>query len=228
MSRSRFDDQIFWRINMKFASLTLALALVAIGAGCSSVERSRSLASPGTPAKTLAMQVCSNCHAADGNSVSPNFPNLAGQQEEYLIAQLNEFRNHRREDPPGFTYMWGISRHLTDDQIKGLAAYFSAQKSVSPGSGNAKLIEEGKRIFESGLPEQNVPPCATCHGDQGMGNGQFPRVAHQHADYSVKQLTVFQKTDQRPDGAAMKVVTHSLSRQNMEAVAAYLQGMPAK
>jgi cbb3-type cytochrome c oxidase subunit III len=213
---------------MKRTSLTLTLVLVATGAGCTSIERSRSLANPSTPAKTLALQVCSNCHGVDGNSISPNFPKLAEQQEEYLIAQLNQFRNHRREDPPGFIYMWGISRHLTDDQIKDLAAYFAAQKSVSPGRGNPKLVEEGKQIFESGLPAQSVPPCSTCHGDHGQGNGQFPRVADQHADYAVKQLTVFQQTEQRPAGVAMKVVTHSLSRQNMEAVAAYLQEMPAK
>lgn len=213
---------------MKRTSLTLTLVLLAIGAGCTSIERSRSLANPSTPAKTLALQVCSNCHGVDGNSISPNFPKLAEQQEEYLIAQLNQFRNHRREDPPGFIYMWGISRHLTDDQIKDLAAYFAAQKSVSPGRGDPKLVEEGKQIFESGLPAQSVPPCSTCHGDHGQGNGQFPRVADQHADYAVKQLTVFQQTEQRPAGVAMKVVTHSLSRQNMEAVAAYLQEMPAK
>lgn len=213
---------------MNRTSLTLALALVAIGAGCSSLERSRSLANPSTSAKTLASQVCSNCHGLDGNSTSPNFPKLAEQQQEYIIAQLNQFRNHRREDPPGFIYMWGISRSLTDDQIKGLAAYFSAQQSVSPGRGNAKLTDEGKRIFDSGLPAQNVPPCSTCHGDHGQGNGQFPRVANQHADYVVKQLTVFKLTEERPTGVAMKVVTHALSRGNMRAVAAYLQEMPPK
>ncbi len=213
---------------MKRTSLTLVLALVALGAGCTSIERSRSLANPATPAKTLALQVCSNCHGADGNSVSPNFPKLAAQQQEYFVAQLNEFKSHRREDPPGFEYMWGISRSLTEDQIKGLAAYFAAQKSVSPGPANAKLVAEGKRIFNEGLPPQSVPPCSTCHGDHGQGNGQFPRVAYQHADYVVKQLTVFQRTNQRPDGIAMKAVTHALSRQNMEAVAAYLQEMPSK
>jgi cytochrome c553 len=214
---------------MKRTSLTLALALAVIGAGCTSIERSRSLANPGTPAKTLAAQVCSNCHGIDGNSTSPNFPKLAGQQEEYLVAQLREFRSHQeRVDPPGFEYMWGISRNLTDDQIKGLAAYFAAQKSVSPGRGNAKLTAEGKQIFDSGLPEQAVPACGTCHGDHGQGNGQFPRVANQHADYVIKQLTVYQRTNERPEGAAMKAVTHSLSRENMEAVAAYLQEIPPK
>src|SRR5450759_5110026 len=216
---------------MKQTSLTLALALAfaAIAAGCSSLERSRSLANPNTPAKTLAQQVCSNCHGADGNSVSPNYPRLSAQQEEYFVAQLQEFRSHQaRIDPPGFEYMWGISRSLTDDQIKGLAAYFATQKSLSPGPGNPKLLEKGKQIFDSGLPEQNVPPCGACHGDHGQGNGQFPRVANQHADYTIKQLTVYQRTNERPEGAAMKVVTHSLSHENMQAVAAYLQEIPSK
>ena len=213
---------------MKQGSFVLALALIVLSVGCTSIERSRSLANPNTPAKTLAMQVCSNCHGIDGNSVSPNFPKLAAQPEEYIVDQLNFFRNHRRADPEGFEYMWGISRSLTDDQIKGLAAYFSAQKSVPVEPGNPKLIAEGRKIFDSGLPELGVPPCSTCHGDHGQGNGQFPRVAYQHADYVIKQLAVFQRTDQRPDGVAMKAVTHSLSDQNMKAVAAYLQQMPEK
>lgn len=213
---------------MKRISLTLVLALAVIGAGCSSIERSRSLATPGTPAKTMAAQVCSNCHSIDGNSVSPNFPKLAEQQPDYIVAQLKGFRSHRRADPEGFEYMWGISRSLTDDQIKGLAQYFAAQKSVSPGPGDPKLVAEGKNIFDNGLPPQGVPPCSTCHGDHGQGNGEFPRIAYQHADYVIKQLTVFQRTNERPDGVAMKAITHSLSDQNMAAVAAYLQQMPSK
>lgn len=211
---------------MKTATITLVLALAAIGAGCTTtLERSRNLANPNVPAETLAQQVCSNCHHIDGNSISPNFPKLAAQQEEYFIAQLTAFRSHRRDDPPGFEYMWGISRSLTDAQIKGLAAYFAAQKSVSPGPGDPKLATEGKRIFHEGLPAQGVPPCATCHGDQGQGSGQFPRIANQHSDYVVKQLAVFQRTNERPDGVAMKAITHSLSDKDMEAVAAYLQDM---
>jgi cytochrome c553 len=213
---------------MKRTSLTLVLGLAVIGAGCSSMERSRSLATPGTPAKTLARQVCSNCHGIDGNSVSPNFPKLAAQPQEYIVAQLKGFRSHRRSDPEGFEYMWGISRSLSDNQIKGLAAYFSAQKSVPPGPGDPKLIAEGRNIFDSGLPAKGVPPCSTCHGDHGQGNGQFPRIAYQHSDYVIKQLTVFQRTNQRPDGVAMKAITHALNDKDMQAVAAYLQQMPAK
>lgn len=214
---------------MKTATITAVLALAAISAGCSTApERSRNLADHSVPGKTLAQQVCSNCHGVDGNSVSPNFPKLAAQQQDYVVAQLKGFRSHRRADPEGFEYMWGISRSLSDAQIEELAKYFSAQKSVSPGPGDPKLIAEGRKIFDSGLPKQGVPPCSTCHGDHGQGNGQFPRVAYQHSDYVIKQLTVFQRTNERPDGVAMKAITHSLSDKNMEAVAAYLQQMPAK
>ena len=214
---------------MKTATITALLVLAAISAGCStSPQRSRNLADPSVSGKTLAQQVCSNCHGVDGNSVSPNFPKLAAQPEEYIVNQLTFFRNHRRADPEGFEYMWGISHHLTDDQIKGLAAYFSAQKSTPLEPGNPKLVAEGRNIFDSGLPKQGVPPCSTCHGDHGQGNGQFPRIAYQHADYVIKQLAVFQRTDQRPDGVAMKAITHSLDKENMEAVAAYLRQMASK
>jgi cytochrome c553 len=208
--------------------LTAGIAAVAIAA-CTNLERSRSLNDPVVPAQATARQVCSNCHGVDGNSVSPNFPNLAGQTEPYLIEQLTGFRRHSRSDPAGFEYMWGLSRHLTDDQIKGLASYFASQKPLkhraAPGGGQAAA---GQKIFEDGIPEKNVPPCRSCHGDRAQGNGQFPRLADQHADYVVKQLGVFQRTDQRPDGAMMKSVAHDLTESNMKDVAAFLQAMPAQ
>ena len=78
-------------------------------------------------------------------------------------------------------------------------------------------------MFEGGLPDKGVPACATCHGDHGQGIERFPRLAHQHADYVFKQLNVFQRTDERPEGAIMKVIAHDLTQRNMEAVAAYVQ-----
>jgi len=72
---------------------------------------------------------------------------------------------------------------------------------------------------------RSIPACAGCHGARGEGNGTFPRLAGQHADYVVKQLVVFQRTDERPEGAIMKTVAHALTEDNMEAVAAYVQGL---
>ena len=207
----------------------ILLLFVLAATGCANIPRSRDVANPNVAGRTLAQQVCSNCHGITGAAHSPNFPNLAAQQEKYLVVQLKGFRAHSRHDPAGFEYMWGISHHLTDAQIDELAAYFSAQPPAhQPIEGKAARIAAGKAIFEHGLPAQAVPPCSSCHGPKGAGNGTFPRLAGQHLDYIVKQLTVFQRTNERPEGAIMKIVAHSLTRENIENVAAYLQSMSAR
>ena len=205
--------------------LVIAAALMLLG--CSNIERSRNLADPSVSARTLAQQVCSNCHGLTGNAESPNFPNLAGQVEHYLVAQLNGFRSHNRRDPAGFEYMWGLSRSLTDDQVKGLAAYYAAQAPMGQAiEGDAARLASGKALFETGVADKGIPACASCHGAKGEGNATFPRLAGQHADYLVKQLVVFQRTDERPEGAIMKTVAHELTRQNIDDVSTYLQAMP--
>ena len=204
------------------------LAAAGLAIACAPIERSRRLDNPAIPATTIARQVCSNCHGLDGNSVSPNFPRLAAQPQPYLVNQLTGFRNHHRADPAGFEYMWGLSRHLTDDQIHGLAAYFSSQVSAPNAATAGALAAKGRDIFEHGLADKQVPPCGSCHGDRGQGNGTFPRLAGQHADYVVKQLMVFQRTDERPEGAVMKTVAHLLTHDDMVAVADYVQSMPAR
>ena len=208
----------------KYASLGFVMLGIA---ACANVERSRNLNDPNVTAKSMAQQVCSACHGVDGNSISPNFPNLAGQTELYMISQLKEFRNHSRSDPAGFEYMWGLSRHLTDEQVSGLASYFSGQTLRPVQTGDVQVIA-GKKIFESGVPEKNIPACVSCHGDNGQGKDQTPRLAGQHADYLVKQLSVFQRTDKRPDGAVMKIIAHDLTEANKIDVAAYLQVMGPK
>jgi cytochrome c553 len=212
---------------MKPATLVLAAAAAVVSVGCANPERSRDVANPAVSASVMALQVCSNCHGVTGSSVSPNFPNLAGQTETYLVAQLNGFRSHGRRDPAGFEYMWGLSRSLTDEQIKGLAAYYASQSPETQKiEGDRSRIESGKTIFANGVADTGVPACSTCHGLEAKGNATFPRLAGQHADYVVKQLLVFQRTDERPEGVVMKVVAHKLSGQNIEDVAIYLQALP--
>jgi cytochrome c553 len=209
----------------KFWLTCVAVALAL--SGCSDLTRSRDLANPQVSALTLAQQVCSACHGLTGNATSPNFPNLAGQTPAYLAAQLRAFKSHGRSDPAGFEYMWGLSRGLTDTQIEGLSAYYAGQvQTRQPAQDSTAHIANGKAIYESGLEGKNVTACAGCHGNVGQGNEAFPRLAGQHADYVVKQLIVFQRTDERPDGAIMKTVAHNLTQQDIENVAAYVQTMP--
>jgi len=200
------------------------LAGIVIVAGCTNLERSRDLANPNVSPAVTAMQVCSNCHGIDGNSISPNFPKLAGQQKDYIIAQLENFRSHHRSDPAGYEYMWGISRSLTDDQIKGLAEYFSKQTPKPNLKVSEQEMTAGRLIFLNGVPNKETPPCLACHGPMAEGLGSFPRLAGQHQDYLVKQLHVFQETEGRP-GTPMKQVTHLLTNQEMVDVAGFLQAL---
>ncbi|MEN6585753.1 MAG: c-type cytochrome [Sulfuricella sp.] len=212
---------------MKKILLTLAVGLAVGSSGCSNIERSRDLANPNVPAEVTAVQVCSNCHGIDGNSVSPNFPRLAAQQPAYIVEQLTNFRGQHRADPAGFEYMWGLSHHLTDDQIKGLADYFSKQVALPNAPVDAKLVAAGKEIYEKGLPAKEAPPCIACHGPKGEGLANFPRLADQHQDYMIKQLQVFQRTDERPN-TPMTQVAHLLSLEEMKAVTGYLQAFPSE
>jgi cytochrome c553 len=211
----------------RVAIVGTAIAAFALG-GCAGVDRSRDVGNAAVAGKTLAMQVCSNCHGVDGNATSPNFPRLAAQPEQYLAVQLKSFRAHDRRDPAGFEYMWGLSRNLTDAQVDGIAAYFHAAAAKPNPAGSGPSAAVGKAIFDNGLPDQHVPACATCHGAEAEGHDQFPRLAGQHADYVRKQLLVFQRTEERPEGAVMKVVAHELQPPQIAAVADYVQGIAEK
>ena len=199
------------------------LAVLAVISGCANLERSRDLNNPNVAPAVTAVQVCSVCHGIDGNSVSPNFPRLAAQQPDYIVSQLESFRGHGRSDPAGFEYMWGISHNLSDEQIKGLADYYAKQVPKPNAALDEKLIAVGKEIYQNGVPSEEAAPCMTCHGPEAEGAATFPRLANQHQDYIVKQLQVFQRTDERPN-TPMTQIAHLLSVDEMRAVAAFLQG----
>lgn len=212
---------------MKHSLLLVAAAAALVVAGCANPSRSRDLNNPKVAGATLAQQVCSNCHGVTGISISPIFPKLAAQTPEYIVLELREFRSHQRADPPGFEYMWGISRSLTDRQIDELADYFSHQSPrPNPASADPRWIAAGDKIFHEGVPARGVPACLACHGADGQGNQAFPRLAGQHMDYVVKQLVIFQRTEMRPHGdTTMKPVTHELNDDNIRDVAAYVQSI---
>ena len=67
--------------------------------------------------------ICAACHGANGISMNPMWPNLAGQQELYLAKQIKAFRDGTRTDAT----MAPMVAALTDDDIANLAAYYAAQ-----------------------------------------------------------------------------------------------------
>jgi cytochrome c553 len=210
---------------MKTSSSLLLLSLLILSA-CSNLDRSRDLANPNVRPEVTARQLCSDCHGVDGNSISPNFPKLAAQQEAYLVKQLQNFRHRDRASTQSYQYMWGMTASLTDEQIKGLAQYYShkpMRASTSQRSDKAQL-ERGKEIFENGIPEKKAAPCQACHGSKGEGLVTFPRLAGQHQAYLERQLHIFQDNVGRP-GTPMGQITHGLNSDEMEAVSSYLASL---
>jgi len=196
-----------------------ALAVLA-GMTCSA-----SAHDPLTPEKIVerAIHVCNACHGEGGDSKAADNPKLAGQPAIYLADQLRAFRALKRSDSSAQAYMWGISALLDENTIEGIAEYYEMQQPTPGKPGKAALMERGRRIFEDGIPANNVRACVKCHGDDGEGESVFPRIASQHAEYIVKQMNEF-RTKLRPHGVIMaNKVVKPMTREDIEAVAAYLQ-----
>ncbi len=192
---------------------------------------SSALANPAAPAargdaakaQPIVNGVCGGCHGVDGNSMVPNFPKLAGLPFEYINKQLNDYKSGVRKNPT-MTPMVGT---LSADDMLNLAAYFSAQP---PKPGTAKdpaLVTAGQKIYKGGNIGSGVPACASCHGTNGAGiPAQFPRLAGQHADYTLVQLRDFRTGERVNDGAKMmQTIAKKMTEQEMKAVAEYVSGL---
>jgi cytochrome c553 len=169
------------------------------------------------------IETCGVCHGINGRSVSPTFPNLAAQTAPYIELQLHAFKDQSRADPDAQAYMWGMASQLSDPMISGLANYFASQPPAPGIAGNPVLIAQGKHVFEEGVPARQIPPCASCHGAHAQGMATFPRLAGQHAPYLLKQLLVIQSVLRV--APVMHGVVKDLSKDQMQAVVAYLESM---
>jgi cytochrome c553 len=202
--------------------MLLFIGVVALGLGVALADD----VDPATKAHAarLAIGVCGTCHGSHGASEQPKFPRLAGQNATYLTAQLKAFRSQLRGDPDAVGYMWGMAGALDDETIDALGQYYAAQTAGVAGRGDAAVIARGRQIYEKGVEAVGVPACSACHGPDGHGMGDFPRLAGQHAQYVLKQLNSFSSNLRKV--AVMHGVAQGLKLQEMEAVAAYLQTQP--
>jgi len=170
--------------------------------------------------------VCAACHGADGNSVVPNWPKLAGQHADYLQRQIGLIKGGERAVPE----MAGIVTSLTDQDMADIAAYFSSQ-TAGPGLTDEALRESGELLYRSGNSATDIPACMSCHGPAGEGNplSGYPQLAGQHSVYTEKMLTGFRTgTTWGADDSNSKIMTdvaHRLTDAEIKAVASYIQGL---
>lgn len=168
---------------------------------------------------------CQDCHGPSGQGYRGFYPipRLAGQQIEYLKNQLQAFVERRRTN----NIMFNVSHTLSPAMIDALATRFRDLDPKPIGGAPKNLVAEGQRIFENGAPDANVAACAACHGPEATGRDQFPRLAGQLNTYVIKTLSSWGtergQNPAKPDtSAVMLPVAHSLTRAQIEAVAAYV------
>jgi cytochrome c553 len=203
----------------------IALGTIALAALAVRDAHSATLIVPPDPStkgtQALVNSACSKCHGEYGVSISPLFPILAAQLPGYIEAELKLFRLRGRSDPRGRAFMWGIARGLTDEQIKGVAQYFSKQPPVKgSGSGTPALADKGKLMYENGAPERDIEACTVCHGHSGEGVNTQPRLAGQHPDYVSTEM--FQYRKGLRENKVMQHVTEKMTDDEIAAVVEYV------
>jgi cytochrome c553 len=207
---------------LRLALPSIVLAMISVA-----VARAEKTATPTVAKHDLQAKVsyCETCHGASGRGFRGYYPipRLAGQQPEYFENQLHAFTERRRTN----NIMFNVAHVLSPAMMTALATHFRdlAPKPLAGTSG--ELVTAGKKIYEEGVANTDVPPCASCHGPDAHGNGAFPRLAGQLHDYVLRKLTNWSvergQDPKNPDTSAiMQPIAHSLTEPQIRAVAAYL------
>jgi len=189
------------------------------------VTTSASVFAAGDATKGKALTaICGACHGADGNSVNPLWPKLAGQGEAYLTKQLMDFRSGARVDPSMTAMAKAIA---SDDDVPHIAAYFASQKQTS-GVADDKLARAGGDIFKGGKVSANVTACSACHGVTGKGleKAKFPKISGQHSQYVLNQLKAFKSGTRSNDKEKMmQSIAARMTEADMKAVSEFIEGL---
>jgi len=171
------------------------------------------------------LSYCKDCHgpSAQGYRGYVPIPRLAGQQPAYFENQLKAFIARRRTN----NVMFNVANSLSPSMVAALAANFHSLNPPPIGGAPQRFVATGRNIFQNGMPDVNIAACAACHGPDATGSEQIPRLAGQLYPYVIKELTNWGKergqNPARPDiSAVMSPVAHSLNKEQIEAVAAYV------
>ncbi|MBK6471284.1 MAG: cytochrome c4 [Betaproteobacteria bacterium] len=200
-------------MNRSFATQALQLLVLATLPLAAQADKVR--------AEEIVQGKCFICHGADGESSSPAFPRLAGQNAGYVVRQLSDYKTGKRKS----TTMQPMVDDLSPADFKSLGEFFAGKPTMVHAVEDPELAQVGRFIYQRGNPYTGVASCATCHGSDGHGTETLPRLAGQHAQYTENQLKSFNKRERTNDNAVMHGIASKLSELELKSVAAYLSGL---
>ncbi|WP_225562008.1 c-type cytochrome [Rhodanobacter sp. DHB23] len=168
---------------------------------------------------------CGACHGMDGNSTDPQYPKLAGQSEQYIVRQLENFKSGKRQNP----IMLGMATPLSEQDMHDVGAYF-ASKTALPGVADQALVEHGQQLFREGDVKRGIPACMACHSIDGRGNpgAEYPQLQSQHAQYIEAQLKAWHDGDAWGTDVHSQImpgIARKLDPNDIAAVASYVEGL---
>lgn len=207
---------------MKFQSMVLLTVLCGLQAGVA-LAAEQSVAGSAEKGQAKAAP-CVACHGVNGNSVNPEWPNLAGQHETYIKRQLAAFKNDARQNP----LMTPMAKPLSDEDMADLGAFFASQALTGNLEANAAKVSLGQKLYRAGDAQKGIPACASCHGPRGNGNptAGYASIRGQHAAYAAAQLKAYRSgTRQTDPNQMMRNVATNMTDEQIDAVAAYIQGL---
>ncbi len=166
---------------------------------------------------------CAACHGQDGNSINPEWPSIAGQNEKYIMRSLHSYQDGARQN----VLMSSQVQSLDEQTMEDLAAYFASQE---PGkrTTDPALVTQGERLYRGGNMERGVSACIACHGPLGHGNpgAGYPSIAGQHSTYTKSQLLAYRSNTRQTDpNRIMRDIARLMTDDEISAVASYMQGM---
>jgi cytochrome c553 len=222
------------RFSMKFAAALLCASLSFARIAAAQDAAPSPATSGSAEAGAAKAAVCVACHGVNGNSVNPEWPNLAGQNAAYTHEQLVMFKAKKRNNP----IMQPIIEPLTEQDFADLAAYFATQTPAGLEA-DPSYWKAGEVLYRSGDAKRQIPACAACHGPAGEGNpgAGYPALRAQHSVYTVKQLQDYLTQNRYRDpanpetvhatrnSAMMATVAARLTPEDIRNLASYLQGL---
>lgn len=199
--------------------LVAGLSLAALGV------RAESLVDGSIEAGKTRSITCSACHGAEGVSSTPLWPNLAGQNAKYIVEQLRNFKEGRRQN----ALMSSQAMGLSDEDMRNLAVYYESLPMAVQAVANPDTVDRAEALYRGGNADAGVPACIACHGPRGRGNpaAAYPALNGQHSAYAAKTLRDYASGERESAGPnqMMPEISERLKPADIDALASYMQGL---
>jgi cytochrome c553 len=159
------------------------------------------------------VQLCAACHGADGNSVDPKVPSIAGQPKLFLETQLVLFREELRKSD----LMLPVVKGLKDPQLIALAEHFSKlpAKGMESGAPNPALMKTGQE-------RAKALRCGICHLSDFSGQNQVPRLAGQREAYLEGEMRAYRDGKRTGGDTIMAAALYGVGDADLKALAHFL------